>query len=69
MSLDARHAEVLERMCAEKGLSKVALMRQALRLYQLIDERHKKGEEMAFVKDGKVVPMVLLPMMNPALTS
>lgn len=54
--LDDRHTAVLESMSAEQGLSKAALLRQAIRLYQVIHERAKKGEQMAFVKDGEVVP-------------
>lgn len=47
MTLNLTEAEmtVLERMCEEKGLSKTALIRQALRLYKSVDERLARGEK------------------------
>ncbi len=37
--------EVLEQLSERKGLSKTALVRQALRLYQSIDTRLERGEK------------------------
>lgn len=48
MTLNLTDAEmaVLEELCDEKGLSKTALVRQALRLYKSVDERMARGEKM-----------------------
>lgn len=50
MTLNLTEAEmkVLEHLCAKKDLSKTVLLRQALRLYQLIEERIEKGEKLLF---------------------
>ncbi len=52
MTLNLRAAEMaaLEALCEHKGLSKTALLRQALRLYQSVDERLERGEKV-FVED------------------
>ena len=52
MTLNLRAAEMtaLESLCERKGLSKTALLRQALRLYQFVDERLERGEKV-FVED------------------
>ena len=46
LNLSEREMDVLERLCDRKGLSKTALLRQALRLYQSIDERLERGEKL-----------------------
>lgn len=38
----------LEELAAKKDLSKTALLRQALRLYQLVDARLSQGEKLVF---------------------
>lgn len=43
---------VLENLCEKKGMSKTALLRQALRVYQAIDSRMERGEKL-FVEDEK----------------
>ena len=48
LNLSEREMEVLEGLCAKKGLSKTALMRQALRLYQAVDMRLEQGEKLVF---------------------
>lgn len=47
MTINLTEAEmsVLERLCDEKGLSKTALVRQALRLYTSVDKRLARGEK------------------------
>ncbi len=47
MTLNLTDAEMgfLEALCEEKGLSKTALVRQALRLYKSVDERLAKGDK------------------------
>jgi len=38
----------LEELCRKKELTKTALIRQALRLYQLVDMRVQAGEKLFF---------------------
>ena len=64
MTLNLTDAEmtVLEELCARKDLSKTALLRQALRLYQVVDTRLQKGEKLIFedeAKQSKAEVMVL----------
>jgi hypothetical protein len=64
MTLNLTEAEmtVLEELCARKDLSKTALLRQALRLYQVVDARLQKGEKLIFedeAKQSKAEVMVL----------
>lgn len=53
MTLNLTDSEmgVLEGLCARKDLSKTALLRQALRLYQLVETRLEKGEKLFFEDD------------------
>ncbi len=44
---------VLESLSAQKDLSKTAVIRQALRLYQLLDARLAKGEKLFFEDEAK----------------
>ena len=55
MTLNLTDAEmhVLEELSKQKDLSKMAVMRQALRLYQLIDARIASGEKLFFENDSK----------------
>jgi hypothetical protein len=46
LNLTDTEMAVLEELCDEKGLSKTALVRQALRLYKSVDERMARGEKM-----------------------
>ncbi|MDZ4830445.1 MAG: ribbon-helix-helix protein, CopG family [Phycisphaerae bacterium] len=50
MTLNLSPAEMdsLEELAAKKDLSKTALLRQALRLYQLVDVRLSLGEKLVF---------------------
>jgi hypothetical protein len=50
MTLNLTEAEmnVLERLSAEKDMSKTAVLRQALRLYQVITARLRVGEKLYF---------------------
>jgi hypothetical protein len=45
--------QVLDELCAKKGLNKTALMRQALRLYQAVDTRLEQGDKLVFENDEK----------------
>ena len=53
MTLNLNEAEmnVLEALCAKKELSKIGLIRQALRLYQLVDVRLARGDKLFFEED------------------
>ncbi|OJY56395.1 transcriptional regulator [Thiobacillus sp. 0-1251] len=50
MTLNLTEAEMnaLEELCVEKDMSKTALLRQALRLYQLVNARLRGGEKLFF---------------------
>ncbi len=50
MSLNLTDAEmeVLEDLARRKDLTKTAVIRQALRLYQLVDQRIASGEKLIF---------------------
>lgn len=50
LNLSAMEMDVVEKLADEKGLSKTALVRQALRLYQSISDRLARGEKV-FVED------------------
>ena len=47
MTLNLTEAEMnaVEQMCERKGLSKIALVRQSLRLYKSIDDRLSHGDK------------------------
>lgn len=53
MTLNLNDVEmaVLEDLSARKDLSKTALLRQALRLYQLVESRIDKGDKLFFEDD------------------
>lgn len=48
LNLSDEEMAVLEQLCEKKDLSKTALVRQALRLYQRIEERLEKGDKLFF---------------------
>jgi hypothetical protein len=48
LNLTEREMEVLEELSRRKDLSKTAVLRQALRLYQLVDARLAGGEKLFF---------------------
>lgn len=50
MTLNLTDAEmdVVEQLARQKDLSKTAVIRQALRLYQMIDQRIVRGEKLYF---------------------
>jgi len=55
MTLNLTDAEmtVLEELCEKKDLSKTAVLRQALRLYQMVDERVERGDKLFFEDEAK----------------
>lgn len=50
MTLNLTEAEMvaLEDLCVEKDMSKTAVLRQALRLYQLVNARLREGDKLFF---------------------
>ena len=54
MTLNLTEAEmaVLEELCDKKDLSKTVLLRQALRLYQRVEERLEKGDKLFFEEEA-----------------
>jgi predicted transcriptional regulator len=60
LNLDTRHDEALEELAREQDMSKTSVMRQALRLYQMVYERQKAGEQLAFTKNGVLVPVIVV---------
>ena len=48
LNLTEREMEVLEELSRRKELSKTAVIRQALRLFQLVDARLAQGEKLMF---------------------
>lgn len=55
LNLSEREMAALDALATDKGMSKTAIMRQALRLYQLVDKRLKAGERMMFSGDDQRV--------------
>ena len=53
MTLNLTDAEmgVLEELAEKKEISKTAVVRQALRLYQMLDARLAQGEKLFFERD------------------
>ena len=52
LNLTDQEMRVLEQLSAQKDLRKTAILRQALRLYQLIDMRLAEGGKV-FLEDNK----------------
>ena len=54
MTLNLTDAEMdaLERLSTQKDLTKTAVLRQALRLYQLVEARFVLGEKLYFENDS-----------------
>jgi hypothetical protein len=54
MTLNLTDAEMraLEDLSSQKDLSKTAVLRQALRLYQLVEARVSRGEKLFFENDA-----------------
>lgn len=53
MTLNLTDGEMLalENLSVRKDLSKTAVLRQALRLYQMLDARVEKGDKLVFEND------------------
>jgi hypothetical protein len=53
LNLTDREMRLLEDLSARKDVSKTALLRQALRLYQIVEARLSRGEKLFFEDEGK----------------
>ena len=58
LNMPAREMHALEKLSEHHGMSKTAVMRQALRLYQLIHIRLMDGETMSFSGDKDRTTMI-----------
>ena len=63
INLDERHMQALDALAADTDMSKTGVMRQALRLYQMVHLRARDGQQLAFTKNGKTVPTYIPNMM------
>ena len=53
LNLTDEEMKVLDEMARRKDLSKTAVIRQALRLYQVVDARLANGEKLIFEDEAK----------------
>jgi len=63
LNLTETEMDVLEELSAKKDLSKTAVLRQALRLYQLVDRRLSQGGKLFLEnadKGGEKAELVVL---------
>lgn len=61
LNLKEREMAALTALSEHHGMSKTAVMRQALRLYQEVHERLKAGETMSFSGDKERVALFIGP--------
>lgn len=61
LNLSEREMQVVEGLSEVQELSKTAVIRQALRLYQLVHERLKAGETMSFSGDKERIALFIGP--------
>lgn len=67
LNLSAKEMDVLTDMAKAKDMSKTAVLRQALRMYQLVDTKMMEGKRMVWIKpDGTREETI--PMMAPDCT-
>ena len=53
LNLSDEEMAVLDELATKKDLSKTAVIRQALRLYQVVDARLSAGEKLIFEDEAK----------------
>lgn len=61
LNLSAREMQVVEEFSDRMDISKTAVLRQALRLYQLVDARLQAGETMSFSGDQERIALFVGP--------
>jgi Ribbon-helix-helix protein, copG family len=64
LNLSEKEMAVLESLCDAKDVSKTQLMRQALRLYQLVDVKLSRGMRMKFCNAAGEIEIEPLMMMD-----
>ena len=52
LNLTATEMDVLDELSAKKDLTKTAVIRQALRLYQLVESRAERGDKLMLENDA-----------------
>jgi Ribbon-helix-helix protein, copG family len=62
LMLSDKEMSVLEQLADHRGLSKTALLRQALRLYQSVTDRLERGDKV-FVEDASTKEKAELMML------
>jgi predicted transcriptional regulator len=61
LNLTPQEMDALEDLATKKDLSKTAVIRQALRLYQLVDARLAQGDKLVFEdEDQKKAELMVL---------
>jgi len=60
LNLTQKEMGVLESLSVKRGMSKTALLRQALRIYQVVEDRIGRGERIYFENDKKGRSEILL---------
>lgn len=65
LNLSEREMAVVEQMAKDADMSKTAVIRAALRLYQLVAERTRAGETMSFSGDQERAVMFVGPGFAP----
>lgn len=53
LNLTETEMSTLDDLSARKDISKTAVLRQALRLYQMVEERLARGDKLYFEDNGK----------------
>lgn len=61
LNLTDKEMQVIEKLAQEKDLSKTALIRQAIRMYQIIETRISNGDKL-FVEDNEKQKTELMVM-------
>jgi predicted transcriptional regulator len=60
LNLSEKEMAVLEQLAERKGMNKTAVMKQALRTYQLVDARLCEGGRIYFENDKKLKAELIL---------
>jgi len=60
LNLSDQEMEVVEQLCKKKGVSKTSLLKQCIRLFQLVESRIENGERIFFETDKKEKMELLL---------
>ena len=64
LNISEKEMQVLEELALKKSLSKTAVLKQALRTYQLIEKQLDNGNKMVFVDSNGDRVQLLLPKLH-----